>query len=226
MNDVARYALGRVWQLVASALETLTGPHRPQFMGRAAWACAFRELRVAEAAARRAILVMAAECPVERPPLPSAQAPEPRPAGAPRVRGAGPAARGLKFRLSDPIGPAWPAAPPGALQANAPGPGAPVAGVRRAAGLWARVDALAAVLDDPAAAVERVNRLRARPRRHIFARSAAPRLRPGRPPGHVRARWLSWDMDVLMEIHTLAIEALNTPPARPGELARAPCAAA
>ncbi|MEM1105997.1 MAG: hypothetical protein AAGH87_06365 [Pseudomonadota bacterium] len=221
MNDVVRYALGRVWQLVAAALQAWPGPGaRPDVMPRAALARAFRELRLAETAARRAIFVLAAMNPVCPPPPPSGMPPEPDGARMPRRRASAATAHprpAPRFRLSDRIcGPNFGCAAIAGMDEAPAIPPAASSPVRRAAGLWRRVDALAGVLADPTPAVERVRQLRARPRRHIFSRSPAPRLRPGRPPGYVRAKWLSWEMDVVMEIHTLAMEALNRPP--PGAL--------
>lgn len=211
--DTASVSFQRVWTLVAGvlrALSALPGLARGVMDG-PVWGRAFAELRLAEAAARRAVFAMAAAFPVALPPLPTAMPPEREPATlqSRRERSRGPA----PFRLSDPMGDplaalAFALAGDGALEIS---PGTDTR-PRPTAGLKARMDALAAVLADPAPALARYLRLCARPRPHIFARSPAPRLRPGHPPGYVRARWTAWEMDVLMEIHTLALEAPGAPP--------------
>jgi len=212
--DTASVSLARVWTLVAGvlgALSALPGLSRGVMEGRA-WGRAFAELRLAEAAARRAIFAMAAASGEALPPPPSAMPPEKDATPPPRPRKG--QSGTTPFRLSDPL------PDPFAALARAEGDPPPTRaeegteGMRlhSTAGLQARMDALAAVLADPAPALARLLKLRARPRPHIFARSAAPRLRPGNPPGYVRARWTAWEMDVLMEIHARAMEAPRAPP--------------
>ncbi|MEM6946664.1 MAG: hypothetical protein AAF486_01100 [Pseudomonadota bacterium] len=231
--DHTTIALGRVWTLVAGVLAGLSGlPGLARGMlDGAVWGRAFAELRMAEGAARRAIFAIADAEGCPRPPLPSAmtpergaapdrvQTPEPEPGAAPAATRA-PAA---PFRLSDPITvppmdgaplpSSWPSSWPPTCPAPGDGPRLPA--LHSAEGLMARMAALEAVLTDPGPAVARCLKLRARPRPHIFARSWAPRLRPGNPPGYVRKRRMAWDMDVLMEIHLLATQAAP-PPAAPG----------
>ncbi|MEL6663585.1 MAG: hypothetical protein AAFR33_11340, partial [Pseudomonadota bacterium] len=122
-------------------------------------------------------------------------------------RPAGPKPFNLSDTLQDPMvlaglveraGPAGPIVPSGAP--------------RPLAGLKARIAALQAVLDDPGPALARFLARRYRPRRHIFDKGCAPRLRPGHPPGYIRTRHLDWHMDVLMEIHLLAWHGRDGPP--------------
>ncbi|MEL6567245.1 MAG: hypothetical protein AAFQ22_02430 [Pseudomonadota bacterium] len=178
------------------------------------WARAFAELRLAEAAARRALFVMAADVPspshAEPTGLPpeAAPAPGPAPALSPTSRSPLPPV----FNLSDPL------PDPMALAglAEAPGPAGPIVAsgaARPSAGLKARMAALQAVLDDPGPALARFLRRRDRRRRHIFDPGTAPRLRPGSPPGFDVRRALEWAMDALMEIHTLAMAGSRAPPA-------------
>ncbi|MEL6567577.1 MAG: hypothetical protein AAFQ22_04100 [Pseudomonadota bacterium] len=212
--DAALFSFQRVWTLVSgvlAALSALPGLARGSLAG-AVWGRAFAELRLAEAAARRAIFAMAAAHDFTPPPPPTALPPaddDP----APRA-GRAPGRASAPFSLSDPI--RLPRLPnPSVEPALLAPPDGGDAIAHPTAGLQARMDALAAVLADPGLALERYLRLRARPRRHIFSRPAAPRLRPGNPPGFIRARWLDWEMDVLMEIHALAGKAQAASPLVP-----------
>jgi len=212
--DKAAISFQRVWTLVAgvlSALRALPGMGGA-FLPGPVWARAFAELRFAEAAARRALFVMAAATPRADHAPPSAMPPEPAPApglspnlspkGTPRIQ---------PFRLSDRI--PDPLALAGLIEAAGPaGPIVSTGAPRPVAGLKARMDALAAVLEDPGPALARFIARRDRPRRHIFDRGNAPRLKPGRPPGFDPARALEWNMDVLMEVHTLAMQGRAPPP--------------
>ncbi|MEO0817864.1 MAG: hypothetical protein AAFX86_11250 [Pseudomonadota bacterium] len=75
--DTALVSFQRVWTLVAgvlSALGALPGLARGSLAG-AAWGQAFAELRLAEAAARRAIFAMAADHDFTSPPAPTALPP-------------------------------------------------------------------------------------------------------------------------------------------------------
>jgi len=208
MDGTANIALNRVWTLVAgvlaalSALPGLAGVCLPGPV----WRRAFAELRFAEAAARRALFVMAAREPAPDLPAPSAMPParDLSPTLSPKT--AGPERKQtplfqLSDRIPDPLALAGlieRAGPAGAIVST----GAP----RASAGLKARMAALQALLDDPGPALARFIARRDRPRRHIFDRGCAPRLKPGYPPGFRPARALEWNMDVLMEIHTLAFQ--------------------
>jgi len=207
MDDAAQIALNRVWTLVAGVLGALAA--LPGMAGLClpgpVWRRAFRELRLAEAAARRALFVMAARVPRADHALPSNMPPERAPAAglSPALSTANTAPSAPVFRLSDRI--ADPMALAGLTQGAGPaGPIVSTGAPRPIAGLKARMAALAAVLEDPGPALKRFIARRDRPRRHIFDRGKAPRLMPGFPPGFSPARALTWDMDVLMEIHTLA----------------------
>ncbi|MEO1028071.1 MAG: hypothetical protein AAFX02_03325 [Pseudomonadota bacterium] len=208
-------ALRRVWLLVAGVLRVLHA--LPGLAGAClpgpVWARAFAELRQAEAAARRALFVMAAEPgpdhaePTGLPPE-AAPAPGKSPALSPTSRSKLPPV----FNLSDPL------PDPMALDGltEAPGSAGPIASSgapRPSAGLKVRMAALQAVLDDPGPALARFLRRRDWPRRHIFDPGTAPRLRPGHPPGFDVRRALEWAMDALMEIHTLAMAGSRAPPA-------------
>lgn len=216
-------SLQRVWTLVASvlgALSTLPGFARGVMDG-PDWGRAFAELRLAEAAARRAIIAMAVARDDTAPPLPSAMPPERETKkGEPsRETAPGPA----PFRLSDPVVSSIPALEHGERSAPSEGPAGIVAS-HTTEGLKARIEALAAVLADPLPTVERCIRLRAWARPHIFSRPRAPQLRSGHPPGYRLKRWMDWDMDILMEIHLLVRKLTGPPPL--GDAAPAPCPAA
>ncbi len=212
--EKASVSLARVWALVAGVLAALRA--LPGFAFGAVpgvvWVRAFAELRLAEAAARRAIFALAAAhpCPVPAAPAVRPSAPEARPVRHRALR-----ARGYcrPFNLSDRL--------PGLMAFSLPAEGralsAETSPERDLAGLKARIAALSDVLDDPGPALARYLRLRDRPPRHAFAPSSAPCLRPGSPPGYDPARWQDWAMDVLMEAHRLALKALDAPPP---ELAR------
>jgi len=216
MDETAHIALNRVWTLVAGVLRALSA--LPGMCGLClpgpVWVRAFRELRFAEAAARRALFVIATAEARPRPPAPSNMPPEPEAAAglsptlSPKTgRPTGPAPFNLSDTLEDPMvlaGLVERAGPIGPIVSS----GAP----RPLAGLKARIAALQAVLDDPGPALARFLARRGRPKRHIFDRGCAPRLRPGHPPGYIRTRHLDWHMDVLMEIHLLAWHGRDGPP--------------
>ncbi|MEM1105091.1 MAG: hypothetical protein AAGH87_01780 [Pseudomonadota bacterium] len=229
MDDVTRYALGRVWTLVSGAVDTvraLPGAAR-EWMPRSALALAFRELRLAEAAARRALIVMASTAPISGAayaPLPSTMPPEKDTAPPPSMPPTGRAGKVRAdrapcqlFCLSDTIRVgafepvSWSLLGLGDAGRVAPDPSAPV----RTRGLKARLAALEALLADPGPTVQRLIKRRARPRRHMFDRGGGPRLRPGRPPGFIPRLRMEWSMDVLMEIHQLAWDGPGRPPPRP-----------
>jgi len=218
MDEAAQIALNRVWTLVAGVLGALAA--LPGMAGVClpgpVWARAFAELRLAEAAARRALFLMAAGVPRADHAPPSKMPPEPAPASglSPALSPANTAPSAPLFRLSDRI--PDPLALAGLSQGAGPaGPIVSTGAPRPIAGLKARMAALQAVLEDPGPALERFIARRDRPRRHIFDRGRAPRLRPGHPPGFVPARALTWDMDVLMEIHQLARHGGKPPPLAP-----------
>lgn len=210
--EKASVSLARVWALVAgvlAALRALPGFALGMVPG-VVWARAFAELRVAEAAARRAVFALAGAHPR---PVPVAAvalppAPDTRPAG---VRAPQAEDYCRPFNLSDCL----PYTFARTLSADGPALPADTLPERGLAGLKARMAALADVLDDPGPALTRYLRLRDRAPRHGFAPSLVPRLRPGQPPGYDPARWQDWAMDVLMEIHRLALQALNAPPPDP-----------
>ncbi|MEM1104954.1 MAG: hypothetical protein AAGH87_01080 [Pseudomonadota bacterium] len=273
MDDVVDIALNRVWTLVGGvlgALSTLPGL-AVGFLPGPQWARAFRKLRFVEAAARRALFVMAAETPrpdVPGPggmPAPPAPSPAPQPDLSPGLSpkmpadgaaGPGPATpQAPRFETPGPqeCGPQCASPQAGRTERAAPprpatrrprgprpalfalsdlipaswidlatgdgcGPEGPILSTgapRPVAGLLRRIAALQAVLDDPGPAVARFLARRDRPRRHLFDKSRAPRMRPGLPPGYIRARALDWDMDVLWEIHTLAWYERAPPPLAP-----------
>lgn len=224
MDQTADIAIGRVWTLVSGVLWALA--QLPGFAAAAlpgpALARAFRDLRLAEAAARRALWVIASGLPRPDLPAPSAM-PEPREAvapAAPMPPCAGPQPRPHRapraFDLSDPMADPLVLAGLGpAVDFTALQPHGETERARPSAGLKARMAALQAVLDDPAPAVARLVKRRDRPRRHLFDRGATARLRPGRPPGFLPHRFLDWDMDTLMEIHLLALARMHDPPLAP-----------
>lgn len=215
--EKASVSLARVWALVASvlaALRALPGFARGGMPG-AALARAFAELRLAEAAARRAVFALAAAHPRPAPLAPATLPPmaEARPV---RVRAPRAPGYGRPFNLSDRL--------TGLMARDARAGGRDESGrlaaERDLAGLKARMAALEDVLADPGPALMRYLRLRARPPRHAFAPPPAPRLRPGWPPGYDPARWQDWAMDVLMEVHRLALDALDAPPGPAASQAR------
>ncbi|MEL6956892.1 MAG: hypothetical protein AAFO88_09645 [Pseudomonadota bacterium] len=206
MDERHAITLMRGWALVASVLE-----HLARLPGVAAgllpasvWRAAWRELRLAEAAARRMIIVLSHTTPrPERPACPQG-APEATPPA--RTRKTQPRERRAPFNLSD-----RPLNPFAGLGLGG-GPAAPILpneGARCADGLKDRMAALKAVLDDPASAAARYVRLRDWPRTPAAQSGRRPRLRPGHPPGYDRRKWTDWDMDILMEVHTAAMEVLN-----------------
>ncbi|MEM1149474.1 MAG: hypothetical protein AAGI03_02815 [Pseudomonadota bacterium] len=227
MDETAKIALNRVWTLVAgvlSALAALPGLSGACLPG-PVWARAFAELRFAEAAARRALFVMAKAQPGPRLPCPSTlpparvERPDVSPPLSPKIR----ADRAPLFQLSDTL--PDPLVLAGVVEARAPaGPIVASGAPRPAAGLRARIAALQAVLDDPGPALARFIARRDRPRRHIFDRGTAPRLRTGYPPGFIVRRALEWSMDVLMEIHMLARGRGADPPLAPETLDPRPAA--
>ncbi|MEM1150635.1 MAG: hypothetical protein AAGI03_08770, partial [Pseudomonadota bacterium] len=162
---------------------------------------------------RRAIAVLAQEVPEARHKTPT-HLPEPRPLGATAQTPSDPPkprAAPLAFVLSDPM-------PDPLVLAGLKGGEGPLSPIvstgaeRPATGLKARMAALQAVLDDPTAAVARYIRLRDRRLPHILARSSAPRLRAGYPPGFDPRRWQEWAMDILIEIHELVRARQGAPP--------------
>ena len=210
--EKASVSLARVWALVAgvlAALRALPGFASGMVPGAVA-ARAFAELRVAEAAARRAVFALAADHPrpVQAQPGAPPSAPDTRPVRE-FVAQADDYCR--PFSLSDRLSFSL------ARTLSADGSALPADTLpeRGLTGLKARMAALEDVLAEPGPALARYLRLRDRPPRHVFAPTVAPRLRPGRPPGYDPARWQDWAMDVLMEVHRLALHALNTPPPEP-----------
>lgn len=210
--EKASVSLSRVWALVAgvlAALCALPGFARGVMPG-AVWARAFAELRLAEAAARRAVFALAAAHPR---PVSTAPAVLPPATEARPVRARASRAHGycrpfnLSDRLPDPLAFSLPVEGRALSTETSP--------ERELAGLKARMATLEDVLADPGPALARYLRLRDRPPRHAFAPPSAPCLRPGRPPGYDPARWQDWAMDVLMEVHRLALEALDAPPLQP-----------
>lgn len=177
------------WELIARALAglgALFGDELPDWIGRAAWRRACRQLRAMEALARRLILVMSSQC------EPGQPAPH-RAAGKRAVRAAGACAG---FALFDPLPTGTQA--PGIMAAPLPEEFAtPTRGLAR------RMAALAAVMADPGAAARRMARWLARP---VGARTTPICLtRPQAP----LAEPLS---DALALFHRLAVERLNAPP--------------
>ncbi|MEO0815865.1 MAG: hypothetical protein AAFX86_01030 [Pseudomonadota bacterium] len=75
---------------------------------------------------------------------------------------------------------------------------------RETRGLFRRISALQAVLDDPAAAARRMARF-------LLAGRAgqASAIPPGHAPAYRRSRFLDWSMDVLLQAHAAARRALN-----------------
>ncbi|MEL6568808.1 MAG: hypothetical protein AAFQ22_10350 [Pseudomonadota bacterium] len=227
MDETAHIALNRVWTLVAGVLAALAA--LPGMAGAClpgpVWARAFAELRLAEAAARRALFVLAAAEPAPCVPAPSAMPPAPEAAPglsstlSPKKTARSPAPFALSDRVADVMDLAGLAETRGMARPIV-STGAP----RPIAGLKARMAALQAVLDDPGPALARFIARRDWPRRHIFDRSTAPCLKPGYPPGFDPRRALEWAMDVVMEIHTRALQGRASPPGGPAD--PAPCPAA
>ncbi|MEM1151267.1 MAG: hypothetical protein AAGI03_12035 [Pseudomonadota bacterium] len=212
--DLDAISLRRVWTLVSSVLSALSAlpGFGGSFLPGPMLAQAFCELRLAEAAARRALFFMAASEPSPVCPAPTAL-PAPRDLSVSvsnKTAGSAPTTPAL-FNLSDPLPDILALA--GLIETTGPtGPIVSTGGPRPIAGLKARMAALQAVLEDPGPSLKRFIARRDRPRRHLLDRGNAPRLRLGDPPGFVPRRALEWAMDVLMEIHELVICTRAPPP--------------
>ena len=158
-----------------------------------AWVRAFAELRRAEAAARRLLVVLAGDVPVE-----AVAAMGQVRVGVAKRKARAPVTPG--FALFD-------ALPEPAFQRDGvperSGPSATVC--HSTAGLAARLKALAALVDNPAPAIRRMALWLARGR---GARTCP--LRPGRPPG-VGADLMDREQDVVMQCDACARERLNRP---------------
>jgi hypothetical protein len=187
MDPRTSSALTLGWQLVAATLAQrgwLTGP---------VWARAFGELRRAEAAARRLLVILASGVAVEAAaPAPAVKA---HPANLPQT---GPKTPG--FALFDPLPePVFGTGGDVALPVDS----APA--FHSTEGLAARLAALSAFADDPAPTVRRMAFWLARGR----GKRTSP-LRPGLPPG-VSGDLMDRESDVAMQCDHLARARLNRP---------------
>lgn len=195
MDARTHSALNLGWRLVRATLaglRDLAGQATGWLPG-PAWARAFAQLRRAEAAARRLLLILAENLAAEA-------VPEARPRHAPAAKSPENCQKTPGFALFDPLpdlrmptGDSAEVATPDSLSAHA------------TAGLEARLCALAALVSDPAPAIRRMA--------CWLARQAGARtcpLRPGLPPG-VSGDLMDREQDVVMQCDALARERLNRP---------------
>jgi hypothetical protein len=194
MDPRTSSALTLGWQLVAAILARLAVLAERAWLPGPVWFRVFAELRRAEAATRRLLVVLAGDMAVN--------------AGAPVLANGGAVAKALQS----------PAGPPGfALfdSLSEPGfgmrqdiPEQPADGnaFHATDGLAARLAALSALAVNPAPAVRRMALW--------LARTRSPRtspLRPGLPPGAGQHTLLDREQDVLMQCDGAAREVLNRP---------------
>lgn len=188
-------ALTLGWRLVEATLASLG-----DLAGRAkgwlpgpVWARAFAELRRAEAAARRLLVILAED-------LKLTVSPKQRPRGHSSAKTAKIRSKKPGFALFDPL--------PGLRVTHDTGTAEPVNapfGLHATDGLAARCCALAALREDPDPAIRRMA--------FWLARKGCPRtcpLRPGLPPG-VCGDLMESAQDVVMQCDALARQRLNRP---------------
>ncbi len=191
MDAKTHSALDLGWRLVSATLARLGVLAGRGWLPGALWARAFQELRRAEGAARRMLVVLAGGVTVEA-----------RPRRVKRVEPTKTAPNGPKrpgFALFDPlpelsfavagnVSPGWLTEPvPHSTQ-----------------GLAARLAALSSLANDPAPAVRRMALWLAR-----AERGRTSPLRPGAPPGVAGSDWLEREADVAWQCDVAAREMLN-----------------
>lgn len=194
MDPRTASALTLGWQLVAAILARLAVLAGRAWLPGPLWFRVFAELRRAEAAARRLLVVMAAELAMDaRVPVPAQGRAVAKALRSP----AGPSG----FALFDPL-----PEPGFRMQQDAPEQAADEPVFHMTDGLAARMAALAALAGDPAPAARRMALW--------LARTDGPRtspLRPGLPPGAGRPTLSDHEQDVLMQCDDAARERLNRP---------------
>ena len=195
MDARALSALDLGWRLVHATLAGLC-----DLAGQAAgwlpgpvWSRAFAQLRRAEAAARRLLLVLAENLAAET-------AAEPRPARAPAAKSPATGPKTPGFALFDPL-----SAFRLGVGDNTPCPAFESLCLHATSGLESRLCALAALVADPAPAIRRMACWLAR---RASARTSP--LRPGLPPG-VSGDLMEREQDVVMQCDALARARLNRP---------------
>ncbi len=195
MDARTHSALDLGWRLVRATLaglRDLTGRSAGWLPG-PAWSRAFGQLRRAEAAARRLLLILAEN-------LAAKAVPEARPRHAPAAKPGENRSKTPGFALFDPLPDLrLPASDSAAVPALGSLP------VHATTGLESRLCALAALVADPAPAIRRMACWLAR-----RASSRTSPLRPGLPPG-VCGDLMDRDQDVVMVCDALARERLNRP---------------
>ena len=193
MDARTRSALDLGWRLVAATLARLGALAGRGWLAGPAWVRAFAELRRAEAAARRLLVVLAGGVPAQAMPA----------VGQVRVGG-------WARRESASVTPGFALFDAFAehrfkSDGAAGGPADPATAFHSTAGLAARLKALAELAGNPAPAIRRMALWLARGR----AARTSP-LRPGRPPG-VGAGLVDLEQDVVMQCDACARERLNRP---------------
>ena len=184
-------ALELGWRLVAATLERLSALAGRDWLPGPVWARAFQELRRAEGAARRMLVVLAGGVAVEV-----------APRRIKRAKAANPASNVPKrpgFALFDPL------PEPGVPAPCETAPGWAAEPVHHSTeGLAARLAALSALMEDPAPAVRRMALWLAR-----AGRGRTSPLRPGAPPGVRGSHRLEREADVAWSCDGMARAVLN-----------------
>lgn len=193
MDARTQSALDLGWRLVAATLSRLGALVGRSWLPGSVWSRAFAELRRAEAAARRLLVVLAGSVPLKAVPATGQACIHPV-----KHRAGGMGGRG--FSLFDTL-------PDLAFERceGTEAPSDPATIFHSTAGLAARLKALAALADNPSPAIRRMALW--------LARRCGPRtspLRPGGPPG-VGVDLMDLDCDVVLQCDLCARERLNRP---------------